>query len=786
MLYYTAYYNSLLKMTNIKNAILLAAMLFSITAHAQNFTLNGRVKDASNGEDLIGAAVIVEGMSGTGAVTNTYGFYSLTLPEGNYTLSIQYIGYQSSQREIKLNKDLTLDVELREESESLEEVVVSAEAANANVTNTEMSVAKLTPKEVEAVPVIFGEKDIIKMVQLLPGVKTSGEGGSGFSVRGGGLDQNLILLDEAPVYNASHLLGFFSVFNSDAIKDVTLYKGGMPAEYGGRASSVMDVIMKDGNSKRFGASGGIGLISSKLTLEAPIVKDKGSFIVSGRRTYADVFLKLSSNEDLNNTALYFYDLNLKANYQITDRDRIFISGYFGRDNFGFADEFGFNWGNATGTFRWNHIFNDRLFGNTSVIYSDYDYEFNIGAGDELFALSSGIKDWNLKQDFTYFLNSDNTIKFGGNVIRHNFVPGQISSGQESSFTADDIEQQFAIEGAAYIQNEQKVGNRWSFAYGLRYSIFDYMGPGVAYEIDDEGNVLSEQEYDDWETIEIYHGFEPRASAKYLLNEVSSVKLAYNRNYQYMHLLSNSTSGSPTDRWVPSSNNVKPQIADQIAVGYFRNFKDNMFEFSAEVYYKDMQNLIDYRTGADLVFNSSVETELVYGDGMAYGVELLLRKTKGKFTGWVGYTLSRSLRKFDDIDDGKIFPSRQDRIHDLSVTAIYNFHPKWTASANFIFYTGDAVTFPSGRYEVDGRQVPYYTERNGYRFPSYHRMDLGLTWMVKKTKKFESSWNFSVYNVYGRENPYIINFEENEDTGQVEAVQFSLFKAIPSISYNFRF
>ena len=773
-------------MTNIKNAILLAAMLFSITAHAQNFTLNGRVKDASNGEDLIGAAVIVEGMSGTGAVTNTYGFYSLTLPEGNYTLSIQYIGYQSSQREIKLNKDLTLDVELREESESLEEVVVSAEAANANVTNTEMSVAKLTPKEVEAVPVIFGEKDIIKMVQLLPGVKTSGEGGSGFSVRGGGLDQNLILLDEAPVYNASHLLGFFSVFNSDAIKDVTLYKGGMPAEYGGRASSVMDVIMKDGNSKRFGASGGIGLISSKLTLEAPIVKDKGSFIVSGRRTYADVFLKLSSNEDLNNTALYFYDLNLKANYQITDRDRIFISGYFGRDNFGFADEFGFNWGNATGTFRWNHIFNDRLFGNTSVIYSDYDYEFNIGAGDELFALSSGIKDWNLKQDFTYFLNSDNTIKFGGNVIRHNFVPGQISSGQESSFTADDIEQQFAIEGAAYIQNEQKVGNRWSFAYGLRYSIFDYMGPGVAYEIDDEGNVLSEQEYDDWETIEIYHGFEPRASAKYLLNEVSSVKLAYNRNYQYMHLLSNSTSGSPTDRWVPSSNNVKPQIADQIAVGYFRNFKDNMFEFSAEVYYKDMQNLIDYRTGADLVFNSSVETELVYGDGMAYGVELLLRKTKGKFTGWVGYTLSRSLRKFDDIDDGKIFPSRQDRIHDLSVTAIYNFHPKWTASANFIFYTGDAVTFPSGRYEVDGRQVPYYTERNGYRFPSYHRMDLGLTWMVKKTKKFESSWNFSVYNVYGRENPYIINFEENEDTGQVEAVQFSLFKAIPSISYNFRF
>ncbi|WP_417592283.1 TonB-dependent receptor [Owenweeksia hongkongensis] len=755
-------------------------------AYAQNYTLKGRVKDAANGEDLIGAAVVVEGVSGKGATTNTYGFYSLTLAKGTYQISIQYIGYQSVIKEVVLDKDVSLDIELREETESLEEVVVSAETANANVTKTEMSVAKISPKDVETVPVLFGEKDIIKMVQLLPGVKTSGEGGSGFSVRGGGLDQNLILLDEAPVYNASHLLGFFSVFNSDAIKDVTLYKGGMPAEYGGRASSVMDVIMKDGNAKRFGASGGIGLISSKLTLEAPIVKDKGSFIVSGRRTYADLFLKLSSNEDLKNTTLYFYDLNLKANYQITDRDRIYVSGYFGRDNFGFDDEFGFSWGNATGTLRWNHIFNDRLFGNTSLIYSDYDYAFDIGADEEKFTLESGIKDWNLKQDFSYFLNSKNTIKFGANVIRHNFVPGKISTGSESSFAAEDIDEQYAVEGALYVQNEQKVGLRWSFTYGLRYSVFDYMGAGEAYEIDDDGIVTSTQAYGDWESIQFYHGLEPRASAKYLLNETSSIKVAYNRNYQYMHLLSNSTSGSPTDRWVPSSNNVKPQIADQVAAGYFRNFKDNMFEFSAEVYYKEMQNLIDYRTGADLVFNSSVETELVYGSGKAYGLELLLKKTQGKFTGWLSYTLSRSLREFDDIDDGKIFPSRQDRIHDLSVTAIYAFHPKWTASANFVFYTGDAVTFPSGKYESAGRQVPYYTERNGYRFPNYHRMDLGLTWTVKKTEKFESSWNFSVYNAYGRENPYIINFEENEDTGQTEAVQFALFKAIPSISYNFRF
>lgn len=768
-----------------KYSALLLMLLLSCVTFAQNFTLSGRIKDAANGEDLIGAAVVVQGMEGTGVITNTYGFYSITLPKGTYNVAIQYIGYQSVVKEVVLTKDVSLNIELAEESESLEEVVVSAEAANANVTKTEMSVAKLSPKEVEAVPVIFGEKDIIKMVQLLPGVKTSGEGGSGFSVRGGGLDQNLILLDEAPVYNASHLLGFFSVFNSDAIKDVTLYKGGMPAEYGGRASSVMDVVMKDGNSKRFGASGGIGLISSKLTLEAPIVKDKGSFIISGRRTYADVFLKLSSNEDLRNTTLYFYDLNMKANYQITDKDRVYLSGYFGRDNFGFGNDFGFNWGNATGTLRWNHIFNDRLFGNTSLIYSDYDYEFSIGAGEEQFGLSSGINDLNLKQDFTYFMNKDNTMSFGANIIRHEFVPGEISSGDESNFSADNIERQFALEGAAYVQNEQKVGQRWSFIYGLRYSVFDYTGPGTAYEIED-GEVASTKTYDDWETIQLYHGLEPRVSIKYLLNEVSSLKVAYNRNYQYMHLLSNSTSGSPTDRWVPSSNNVKPQIADQVAAGYFRNFADNMYEFSAEVYYKDMQNLIDYKPGAELIFNSSIETELVYGDGKAYGLELLLKKTQGKFTGWLSYTLSRSLREFDDIDDGKVFPSRQDRIHDLSVTAIYNFHPKWTASANFVFYTGDAVSFPSGRYEVDGVQVPYYTERNGYRFPNYHRMDLGVTWMVKKTKRFESSWNFSVYNVYGRENPYIINFEENEDTGQVEAVQFSLFKAIPSVSYNFRF
>ncbi len=771
-----------------KKLILLACMALWLPAmHAQQFTISGSIKDASTGEDLIGAAITVDEKPGTGAVTNVYGFYSLTLAAGTYNITAQYIGYQPVRMEVKLTKDQRFNIELKPKSSSLKEVVVKADAANANVTKTQMSIAKINPKEIEAVPVLFGEKDVLKTLQLLPGVKSGGEGSSGFSVRGGGFDQNLILLDEAPVYNASHLLGFFSVFNSDAIKDLTLYKGGIPAQYGGRASSVMDVVMNDGNSKKFGASGGIGLISSKLTVEGPIVKDKGSFILSGRRTYLDLFLLLSNDEAIKKSKLYFYDLNLKANYQITDRDRIFISGYFGRDNFGYGDDFGFDWGNATGTLRWNHLFSDKLFGNTSVIFSDYNYGFDIGSGDEGFSLASGIRDYNLKQDFSYFLNSKNTLRFGGNLIYHNFTPGEISTGADAGISIEDIDEQFALEGALYLQNEQQLGTRWSVNYGLRYSYFNYMGEGTAYDIDETGTLIGQKKYDSGESIEQFHGIEPRAAAKFLINEESSFKAGYDRNYQYLHLLSNSTSGSPTDRWVPSSNNVKPQLADQIALGYFRNFFDNKYELSVETYYKKMQNLIDYRSGAELILNGSVETELVYGEGRAYGVEVYLRKRTGKLTGWISYTLSRSLRQFDDIDGGKEFPSRQDRIHDLSVTGIYKFNDKWTVSANFVFYTGDAVTFPSGKYSINGNTVPYYTERNGYRFPDYHRLDLGATWVVKKTKKFESSWNVSVYNAYGRQNAYIINFQESETNPNVtEAVQISLFSVVPAISYNFRF
>lgn len=665
-------------------------------------------------------------------------------------------------------------------------MVVSSEREDRNVSKTEMSVTRIDPKSIETVPVLLGEKDIMKTLQLTPGVKSAGDGNSGFFVRGGGLDQNLILLDEAPVYNASHLLGFFSVFNSDAIKDVTLYKGGIPAQYGGRGSSVVDVTMRDGNSKKFGASGGIGLISSRLTLEAPIVKDKGSFVISGRRSYADLFLKLSSDEKIKETALYFYDLNMKANYKLGEKDRIFLSGYFGRDNFNLAKTFAFGWGNSTATVRWNHLFSDKLFSNTSLIYSNFDYSFSIGADDEKFGIKSSIRDYNLKQDFSLYQNANNTIKFGFNAIHHTFRPGEIF-GTNESFNDVKIPSKYALETGLYAQNEQKISESFSLQYGLRYSWFDYLGSGTAYYFNENGDKTGEKTYTKGQSIKQYGGLEPRIAANYRLNELSSVKASYNRNRQYMHLLSNSTTSAPTDLWVPSSNNVKPQIIDQYALGYFRNFKENVYEASVEVYYKTLQNQIDYRPNAQLVFNNEVEGQLIYGKGMAFGSEFYLKKNKGRLTGWVSYTLSRSLRKFDEVNIGKLFPARQDRIHDFSVVAMYKLNEKISLSANWVFYTGSAVTFPSGKYEVLGQTIPRYTERNGYRMPNYHRLDLGITWYRKRTETRESSWNFSVFNAYARENAYSITFRQNEqDPSKTEAVQVALFKIVPSITYNFKF
>lgn len=770
--------------------LLLLLVCLPATLLGQNsdkFTLSGTIKDASNGEDLIGATVLIKEIPNTGAFSNEYGFYSLTLPAGEYTVMVRYVGYQMVEEKLVLDDNKKFSLELEFESGSMDTVLITAERDNENVSSAEMGVLRLDPKEVRNIPVLFGERDIIKTLQLLPGIKPAGEGNSGFYVRGGGTDQNLILLDEAPVYNASHLLGFFSVFNSDALKDVTLYKGGMPAEYGGRASSVLDIRMKDGNKKRLGISGGVGIIASRLTVEAPIVKDKGSFMISGRRTYGDLFLKLSKDSLINSSQLYFYDFNAKANYTINDKNRIFLSGYFGRDVFGFGDTFGLNWGNATATARWNHLFSEKLFSNTSFIFSDYNYKFSVGDDKNGFGLGSRIQDFNIKEDLSWFPNAKHSMKFGGQLIHHTFTPGELTVGSEVTFSVPVTPDRIALEGGIYAQDEYKASDRVTINYGLRLSSFSNMGAGTAYTFDDEGEVLTETTYDDWEVFESNYGLEPRFSGRYLVNENSSIKGSYNRNYQYIHLLSNSVSTSPTDVYVPTSNVVKPQIADQVAVGYFRNLKSDMIEFSVEAYYKWLQNQIDYRNGADLILNNTVEGELVFGEGRSYGLEFLVRKRKGKLTGWFSYTLSRALRTFDQINDGNEFSARQDRIHDLSLTLIYEASKKITLSANMVYYTGDAITFPSGRYEIDGLVVPLFTERNGYRFPDYHRMDLGVNINLKERPRWKHSINVSAYNLYARQNAFTISFEESTDQpGQTQAVRLALFKVIPSVSYDFEF
>jgi hypothetical protein len=766
--------------------ILIFCFLGPIQLQAQIASVSGTISDSKSGEQLIGAVISVKELSGVGVAANGYGYYSLILKPGKYTLMATFLGYETFSKPIELNSDIKLDISLDPKSRELKTIEIQGERPDENLSRVQMGVEKLTPQEIKQIPVLFGEQDILKTLQLLPGVKGAGEGNAGFYVRGGSADQNLILLDEAPVYNASHLLGFFSVFNSDAIKDVTLYKGSMPAEFGGRISSVLDVKMNDGNQKRFNAKGGIGLISSRLTLEAPVVKDKSSFIISGRRTYADMFLKLSPDTTLNKSRLYFYDLNAKFNYKFDEKNRLFVSGYFGRDNFGFSDLFKFDWGNATGTARWNHLFSNRLFSNTSAIISNYDYQISLNAGGQEINISSTIRDINLKQDYQYFLDNNHTVKFGWNSIYHTFIPGKIS-GNGIFANAVSNEKRYAWENSIYGSDEWRVNSLLTIGYGLRLTEFSYLGPGTIYTYNSEGEVLTEYKAKNQEIVKSYLNAEPRINANYRLDEFQSVKAGYARTVQNMHLLSNTTSGNPTDIWVPSSNNVKPELGDQYSLGYFRNIKKNTYELSAETYYKSLFNQIDYRNGANLAFNQQVEGELVYGTGRAYGIELLARKKIGKLTGWIGYTLSRTERKFDGINNGNYYPARQDRTHDISIVAMYALSPKLAVSANWVYYTGNAVTFPSGKYEIEGQTVNYYSERNGYRMPAYHRLDLGLTWYRKNTETYESNWNFSIYNAYARRNAYTINFRDSEtNPGTTEAVKLSLFRLVPSITYNFHF
>ena len=772
---------------------LILALLLSWAGHVcaqteQKFTISGTISDKATGETFIGATVRLLDRPGLGATSNEYGFFSITAPAGVYTLQVRYVGYENFSQKIDLTKtNQQLDIALSDGT-TLNEITIKAAKVNENIERPLMGVEKLDMADIKSLPMLLGERDVLKAIQLLPGVKSAGEGNAGFHVRGGGADQNLILLDEAPVYNASHLLGFFSAFNADAIKDATLYKGGMPPQFGGRLSSVLDIKMNEGNQQDYEVSGGIGLITSKLNIEGPLEKGKSSFLVTGRRTYADLFLKASSDSSINGSKLYFYDLNAKVNYQIDAKNRIFGSGYFGRDVLGFGETFGIDWGNATGTLRWNHLFSDRLFSNTSLIYSQYNYNIKIKSGANDFKIKSEIEDFNLKQDLQWFPNSKNTLKYGLNIIHHTVTPGQVEASEGSSVNAQPADPRTGLESAAYFTHEWKAAPHLSFLYGLRFSMFNVLGGTDFKTYDTEGNVLATEKTNAGEVVKTYLNPEPRLSASFQLNERQSLKASYNRNVQNLHLLSNSSSTNPTDSWVLTTKNIKPETADQVALGFFQNFGENQnFEFSAETYFKTMSNQIDYRNGAEIQGNRDVEADLLSGDGRAYGLELLLKKKTGRFNGWLAYTLSRTERKIEGINDGNWYVAKQDRTHDLALVGMYQLSKRWNLSANWIFYTGNAVTFPSGKYEVDGATTYLYTARNGYRMPNYHRLDLGATFLAKETKRFRSEWAFSVYNAYNRKNAYTITFRDSETLPDTtEAVKTALFGIVPSVSWNFKF
>jgi CarboxypepD_reg-like domain/TonB-dependent Receptor Plug Domain len=754
-------------------------------------TISGYVRDAKTGEELIGAAIGVNELPSVGIVTNSYGFYSLTLPQGQYTITVNFIGYEMSSFFLNLTGSIKLNFNLTEKVTQLKEVVVTSEKRNDNVTKNQMGVEKLNIQEIKNLPAFLGERDVLKTLQLLPGIKSAGEGNSGFNVRGGTTDQNLILLDGATVYNASHLMGFFSVFNPDAIKDVTIYKGSLPAEFGGRLSSVLDIKMKEGSSKKFEVNGGIGLISSRLTIDGPILKDKGSFIISARRTYADLVLRtlVSANiirdSTLRDPRLYFYDLNAKANYRLSDKDRIFLSGYFGKDVLGITD-FGFDWGNSTATFRWNHLFSDKLFSNTSMVFNDFNYTLNNGSTTRPINIVSKIRDYTVKQDYQYSSGENNQLKFGFASTFHRMVPGTIT-GVDTNTVRKSLPVKNSIENAIYFSHDYKVSSSLSINYGLRVSEFSLIGTPPFYKYNTYNFIDSVKSIVDSTTkAKSFIRFEPRLSISYVFNDRNSIKVSYSHNVQYLHLLSNSTTGSPTDMWIPSSYNTTPETSDQYAVGYFRNFNDNNYEFLVEVYYKNLLNQVDYIKGAILNFNANVESQLIYGKGRAYGIELFLKKKYGRFNGWIGYTLARTERQFDGINNGRWYPAKQDRLHDISLVTVYELPGNWTISATWVYNTGNAVTYPKGAYMIDNRIVFLYTDRNGNRMPAYHRLDLGASKQFARKKHYESNLTFSLYNAYGHDNAYTITFKQNEKTKQIEAIQTTLFKLVPSITYNFKF
>jgi hypothetical protein len=778
--------------------IITLTVLFLIFTQAwsqKKYTISGHISDQS-GELLIGANVYVPVIK-SGVVSNTYGFYSITLPEGQYDLLITYISCKNKTVSIKLEKDIMLNIELETAAREIDEVVISAERKDANVRSIETSITRLQATDIKKISVLMGESDVIKSIQLLPGVQTSSEGSSGFYVRGGNADQNLILLDEAVVYNPSHLFGFFSVFNSDAIKNVELQKGGISAEYGGRLSSVLDVRMKEGNTKKLSGEGGVGSISSRITIDGPIIKDKVSFMLSGRRTYFDLFFPFLKDSVVKKSTVNFYDLNAKIAFNINQRNRVFVSGYFGKDVNKFGNMFAINYGNATGTIRWNHTFGGKLFSNLTFINSNYSYNLGVPAGSQSFNWLSNIVDFSLKNDYTYFLNPSNTLKLGFQTTYHKLRPGRIGAESSNSFFNNiKIPDAYGIESAVFLQNEQKIGPKLSAMYGLRISMFNNVGKGTIYKYqpgDKEYTVIDTLYYKRGEIFKTYWGMEPRIGIRYLINDKNSVKASYNHTIQYMHLASNSTATFPLDLWFMSGPNVKPQKADQIALGYFRNFYDNSIEFSFETFYKKMDNTIDYRDHAQLVANEFLEGELRIGKSYSYGAEFLLRKQAGKLTGWISYSYSRVYRVIPEINGGKRYNPAYDKPHNISVVISYELSRRWQLSGNWVYTSAIPVTVPTSSYYYSGIKYPLYSERGAVRIPGtdYHRLDVSLTYSYK-IGNLNCSSNISIYNLYNRHNAFVVYFrdknatsEENintaSDNKQVEVIKLYLFPVVPSIT-----
>jgi len=757
---------------------------FSETSLAQkSYTLSGYLRDQTSGEALMYATIYPETLK-TGVSTNEYGFFSISLPEGKYNIVFSYVGYQMIIKELSFDKNFHENFSLLPIETNIKEVTIIGHSKENIIRQNEIGTVRLDVKELSTIPVLFGEQDILKSIQLMPGVSPVGEGNSGFYVRGGNSDQNLILLDDAPVFNPSHLLGFFSVFNSDAIRDVKLYKGGVPARYGGRASSVMDIRMKEGNMKDYHVSGGIGLISSRLMVEGPISQDNSSFMISGRRTYADIFLPLSNDQRIKDNKLYFYDLNLKTNLIINKNNRVFLSGYFGRDVLQ-AKDFGFSWGNKAGSLRWNHQFSPSLFANTTMVINDYNYKTD-GNIDGKFSLAAGINDLSIKQDYALSLLNHLNFLFGFNSVLHHFKPGEVTSNSKS-IKSFKISEKDGWENAVYAFLEHQLYDNVNIGYGIRMSTFSRIGPGTENSYNSTGSITKSEYFTSGKFYRNYFGFEPRFNITWLLSDISSIKAGYNRMSQYIHLLSNSSAGTPIDYWLPSSNNIKPQYISQISAGYFRQLKSMGIDLSMEGYFKNMENQIDYRNNADVFLNENAEAELLFGKGRSYGLELLFKKDEGIFTGWISYTLSRTEKRFDEINNGTWYPARQDRTHDISIVTNLKASKKLSLSATWVYYTGNAITFPSGKYVIDGNIVNYYTSRNGYRMPAYHRLDLGASLLLKETPKFRSELSIGVFNAYGRKNAYSISFQTIDgNSSQTEAVKLYLFSVIPSVTWNFRF